>query len=51
MIRNARTNIRAEIDTQYEILSQMIEDIADHYQEEETDSFYGMTDGMEGDLW
>ena len=35
MIRNARTNIRAEIDTQYEILSQMIEDIADHYQEEE----------------
>ena len=35
MIRNARTNIRAEIDTQYEILSQMIEDIADRYQEEE----------------
>ena len=35
MIRNARTNIRAEIDTQYEILSQMIEDIADRYQEDE----------------
>ena len=34
MIGKARTNIRAEIDTQYEILSQMIEDIADHYQEE-----------------
>lgn len=34
MIGKTRTNIRAEIDTQYEILSQMIEDIADHYQEE-----------------
>ncbi len=22
-----------------------------HYSEEETDNFYGMTDGMEGDLW
>ena len=22
-----------------------------HYSEEDTDSFYGMTDGMEGDLW
>ena len=35
MIRNARTNIRAEIDAQYEILSQMIEDVADRYQEDE----------------
>ena len=35
MIRKARTDIRAEIDTHYEILSQMIEDIADRYQEEE----------------
>lgn len=34
MIGKARTNVRAEIDTQYEILSQMIEDIADRYQEE-----------------
>ena len=34
MIGKTRTNIRAEIDTQYEILSQMIEDIAVHYQEE-----------------
>jgi hypothetical protein len=35
MIGKARTNIRAEIDAQYEILSQMIEDIADRYQEDE----------------
>ncbi len=34
MIGKARTDIRAEIDTQYEILSQMIEDIADRYQED-----------------
>jgi len=34
MIGNARTDIRAEIDTQYEILSQMIEDIADRYQKD-----------------
>lgn len=34
MIGKTRTNIREEIDTQYEILSQMIEDIAVHYQEE-----------------
>jgi len=34
-IGKTRTIIRAEIDTQYEILLQMIEDIADHYQEEE----------------
>ena len=33
-IGKTRTIIRAEIDTQYEILSQMIEDIADRYQEE-----------------
>ena len=35
MIRKTRTDIRAEIDSQYEILSQMIEDIADRYQEDE----------------
>lgn len=35
MIGKARTNVRAEIDTQYEIISQMIEDIANNYQEEE----------------
>ena len=35
MIGKTRTNVRAEIDTQYEILSQMIEDIANNYQEEE----------------
>lgn len=35
-IGKTRTNIRAEIDTQYDILSQMIEEIADHYQEEAT---------------
>jgi hypothetical protein len=34
IIGKTRTNIRAEIDSQYEILYQMIEDIADHYQEE-----------------
>ena len=34
MIGKARTNVRAEIDTQYEILLQMIEDVAGHYQEE-----------------
>ena len=34
MIRKTRTDIRAEIDSQYEILSQMIEDIADRYQED-----------------
>lgn len=37
MIGKARTNVRAEIDTQYEILLQMIEDIADHYLEEAND--------------
>jgi hypothetical protein len=45
MIRNARTNIRAEIDAQYEILSQMIEDIADRYQEDEL-SFEKYVDRM-----
>ena len=35
MIGKTRTDIRAEIDAQYEILSQMIEDIADRYQEDE----------------
>lgn len=45
MIRNARTDIRAEIDTQYEILSQMIEDIADRYQEDEL-SFEKYVDRM-----
>ena len=34
MIGKAKTDIRAEIDTQYEILSQMIEDIANRYQED-----------------
>lgn len=34
MIGRARTNVRAEIDAQHEILLQMIEDVADHYQEE-----------------
>ena len=34
MIGKTRTNIREEIDTQYEILLQMIADIADHYQDE-----------------
>jgi hypothetical protein len=53
MIGKARTNVRAEIDTQYEILLQMIEDVADHYQEE-ADSFeqyiYKMTnDNSDGD--
>jgi hypothetical protein len=37
MIGKARTNVRAEIDTQHEILLQMIEDIADHYQEKAND--------------
>lgn len=35
IVGKARTDIRAEIDAQYEILSQMIEDIADRYQEGE----------------
>lgn len=34
LIGKERTNIRAEIDSQYEILSQLIVDIADHYQED-----------------
>ena len=35
MIGKARTNVRTEIDTQYEIISKMIEDIADRYLEDE----------------
>ena len=34
MIGRARTNIRALIEDQYEILSQMISDVAEHYHDE-----------------
>lgn len=35
ILGKTRSNIGAEIDTHYEILLQMIEDLADHYHEEE----------------
>lgn len=34
VIGKTRTNIRAEIDDQFEVISQMIKDIAEHYQGE-----------------
>ena len=37
MIGRARTNLRAEIEDQYEILSFLVSDISSHYQEQVDD--------------